>query len=148
MKAWFLVAVLLALNSFGCGGAQSANKTVDPRAVSTAFVHTAVDVWLATAEICTAQVDQNEDEALREKCAAVLLPLHDSIATAADAVDGWTAADQQNWPCLAAAVLDGLEQLKKMVASQSSPDAGTPYLIDSVINLGTLFPGCVVDGGK
>lgn len=151
MKKWLLAAVVLSLNSFGCGASQkpASSPTVDTRAVATAFVHTAVDVWMAAYSVCQDASQAADSVTLMAKCADVLVPSHDSIVAAADAVDGWTAVDQANWPCLAAAVVDGITQIKTLVAEESKPDAGTPNVITSVLNLAPLFPACVpVDGGK
>ena len=144
----FGFAIMVASLVCGCGSAQQSAGAPSAQATARAAVSVAADVWNMTAQGCIAMAEAKEDDTIRQKCAAVLLPAHDSIEAAADAVDGWAAGGSGNFPCLMADVLDGLKQIDALIVSLGQK---MPQIVLDAEGLAEAFvPQCVqpVDAGS
>lgn len=114
--------------------------TIDPRAVARASVLTAEDVWDTVANGCVAVAQAKQDDSVRQKCATVMIPVHDTILVAAEAVDSWTAADQGNFACLMRRVVDGLGAINVLVTDMGGT---SPVALQDAVALANQFaPSC------
>lgn len=141
----FLPVVALCLAT-ACGGGPSTPQTpkVDPHALMYSGVETVAALWSAAASACISAAEQSGDDSIRQKCADVLLPAHDTILAAADAVDTWTLADQNNLPCLLKSAAAAVTQ----AAALPFMPPGTARLRDGLALAGALSATCTAtDGG-
>lgn len=76
---------LLCLFLVGCGASMSPAMV---RAQARAGVDIAKDVWVMTANACVDAAAESGNDELRLKCRALMVPAHDLIVAAAEAVDG------------------------------------------------------------
>jgi len=94
------VAALGILSAVACGCKGSATPTQTPQAIASESVIALAGAWALASDGCLAAAEAQQSEALRQQCAAVLVPLSDLIIDAATMVDAWTDADQANLPCV------------------------------------------------
>src|SRR6185312_6975950 len=92
------------------------------------------EAWDFSAEACLSV--ENVGKLSKGTCAKDLLPVRDSLLTAASALDTWDDAAQKNFPCLVADAAKGIEGVETVLR-----DAGVsvPPQIDIALNLGLTF---------
>lgn len=135
-----VLAVTVAVD-VSCTPAVSPN----PQALARGTVETLETVWNVSANACVQVAVVNQDENTLKTCQNVLDPARASIIAAAAAVDGWTDADQKNYPCLVADAVAALKAIQPVVAKNGP----TPQVIADGFNLAAPYVAQCVrpDGG-
>lgn len=117
------------------------------RAIARSSVLVAEAAWDSTAEVCMTVATDKHDDSVRVACAKVMLPAHEVIVAAAEAVDAWTAADASNFPCL---MKDVVASLNSILGAANGLGLTIPPALQDALSLGEAFvPQCVlaVDAG-
>jgi hypothetical protein len=132
----------LSLSMTACPAATSPSSN-NAQAVAQQSVVLLGDAWTAAANACVAA-----GEATRVACQPALDQAKPAILAAASAVDGWSAANQSNWACLAQSAVQFLNQL-----SVYAPKLVIPPIVLDAIGLINQYAAqsCVapvVDGGN
>lgn len=96
-----MVLILLT----GCGSSQPQMPT---KIVARGVVGTLAAAWEDAANACVEAAQAPGATFTIPQCGQYLLPGHDAIVAAADGIDAWTAADQNNLPCFVGEVARGL----------------------------------------
>lgn len=110
------------------------------RAVARGTVLVAEDAWVSAAKVCMTVAETQNDDTVRQKCSAVLVPAHDVILAAANSVDAWQAADQANFGCLARDMVGVLAQMSALMTDVGQT---TPAVLTDALALANQFaPQC------
>lgn len=130
--------VMIAAALAGC---HANSPSIDPRALARGAVSTLEDAWIVAAQSCV----ESSDTTVVSACKVGLLPARQALLAAASAVDGWTDADQKNFPCLMA---DAEAGLKETVQVLGAFGVQLPQVVSDAFALaGAFTPQCVRDAG-
>lgn len=113
VSVFALFAAMFALS--GCQLFSPSSPSATARAQARGLVMTSEAVWVTSADACLSFAKAKEDDSIRLKCANVLLPAHDVIASAAEAVDTWTDASASKWPCVAKDILGEVQKIESVL---------------------------------
>ncbi len=136
-----LAAAALGFAACGCGGA--APPAVTARATQRSAAAVAKDAWVLVAQTCVSLSQERQDDSIRVKCGVYLVPAHDLILVADDAVD-------TQWSTSAACELvqaTGLVASAAEVLGASSPQVKAVATDAAVVAKALAGAACAADGG-
>lgn len=144
-----IAAVCGILSAVACGCSlfqQGPNgPQISARSIARGSVETLETVWIMSAKGCLTVAEIRDDDAIRQKCEKVLMPVRDGLVAAAAAIDAWGAAEQKEMPCLlrdVAASFDAVSSLLKDLG------VDVPEELPQGLELAqALIPQCTDDGG-